>query len=332
MKSPGESAPSKQRKPSQRAAPLAGQSSDKQPSALPPKFQLQASARQHSEIPAIHRPALSENRRADLPEQPAAFRGPAQGAQSHAQGDLANKDDKDGNQQPSGGWQIVGPRGRVLRPSNAPSRPRPSPLPRRPHPHGHPQKNKSPLAPGLTHRPVFDLDYTTLKFGMVVHTDKIEELRWSDRPAVVTGVNSVDRRVRFWCTFSYSEAGGLISKYNSEYYARHPNKEYFMRNCVLIEDGRTRPHLGTPIVRLEGGALAKTSYVDTSEVRELPLDRVSRQSVGHVLQDLWLPVDHMLRLRKHVERQGNSLVPTAEGGKLERYNGSWEGFLEYTVE
>lgn len=72
-------------------------------------------------------------------------------------------------------WQIVGPRGRALRRLHIPrfssSSSAPS-SPRRSHPHGHPQENKSPLPPGCTHRPFFNLGFSQVTFGKVVSKPK----------------------------------------------------------------------------------------------------------------------------------------------------------------
>ncbi|KAK0654606.1 hypothetical protein DIS24_g5078 [Lasiodiplodia hormozganensis] len=190
------------------------------------------------------------------------------------------------------------------------------------------------MRPGYTHREPFDLDFEKVYFGKLIHIDRIEGEPWTDRPAIVTGVNEDSRRVRFFTVYSFGEAGGLRKRFSNLRHQQEAEKEHNMRNFILIENEQlaARPHLGTPVVRLKGEQLTKSCWVNTAEVRELPFDRVCAQSIGHTLNEAWLPLDQMRILRGHVQRQGNSLFPSEKDGRLERYDGGWCGYREYEKE
>ncbi|KAB2574902.1 hypothetical protein DBV05_g6463 [Lasiodiplodia theobromae] len=190
------------------------------------------------------------------------------------------------------------------------------------------------MRPGFTHREPFDLDFNKVYFGKVIHIDRIEGQNWTDRPAIVTGVNMTSRRVRVFTVYSFTEAGGLENRYNSLYYKSQAQREHDMRNFILISNQMsvTRAHLGTPVVRLQGGQMAKSCWVNTAEVRELSFDRVCAESVGHALNEVRLPLDQMKVLKTHVRYQGNSLFPSEEAGRLKQYDGSWDGFKDYQKE
>ncbi|OJD29939.1 annexin a7-like [Diplodia corticola] len=137
--------------------------------------------------------------------------------------------------------------------------------------------------------------------GKIVFIDELSGLDYSGHPAVIRSVNRATRQIRFFKKSSFKGIGGFLNKYGE--YVNQAQKRWHEKQWLLVDDGTTRPHHGTPLLRLADGEMMpeKGSYVDIHGDAELHVDYFSKYSRFGSFPDLYLPEEEMAVLERYSE-------------------------------
>lgn len=84
---------------------------------------------------------------------------------------------------------------------------------------------------------------------------------WSRHPVLVLSFHPATGYANCLKATSFQDRPGAIAAKVAEFETQE-DKDRFLAGFVLVEDGRTPPHNGYPVLRLEEGWLVKTTYVD----------------------------------------------------------------------
>lgn len=92
-----------------------------------------------------------------------------------------------------------------------------------------------------------------------------------------------------------------MNKYGE--YVNQSQKRWHEKQWLLVDDGVTKPHHGTPLLKLANGEKMpeKGSYVDIHGDSELHIDYFSKYSRYGVFPDIFLPEEQMRQLEQYSE-------------------------------
>lgn len=147
----------------------------------------------------------------------------------------------------------------------------------------------------------FCLDIDSCYRGKVIFIDKLEGIDYSDHPAVVRSVDKIRRKITFFKQSSFKKIGGFYNKYGM--YVNKNQKRWHEKQWLLVDDGVTKPHDDTPMLRLADGERMSEmgSYLDIHGNTELHIDYFSKYSRAMQFPEIFFPADQMDLLERYSE-------------------------------
>ncbi|KAB2574899.1 hypothetical protein DBV05_g6464 [Lasiodiplodia theobromae] len=158
------------------------------------------------------------------------------------------------------------------------------------------------LPPPRTRRnEAFRLKITECYRGKIIFIDELSGIDYSNHPAIIRSIDPETHVIRFFKKSSFKGIGGFLNKYGE--YVNQSQKRWHEKQWLLVDDGVTMPHHGTPLLKLANGEKMpeRGSYVDIHGDTELPLDYFSKYSRFGVFPDIYLPEDQMKKLEDYSE-------------------------------
>ncbi|KAL0263330.1 hypothetical protein SLS55_002310 [Diplodia seriata] len=153
--------------------------------------------------------------------------------------------------------------------------------------------------PRRRRNPAFQVSLSECYRGKVIFIDDLPGLDYSGHPAIVRSIDPVTQTIKFFKKSSFKNIGGFMEKYGE--YVNQSQKKWHEKQWLLVDDGSTKPHHGTPLLRLANGEKMpeKGSYVDIHGDTELHIDYFSKYSRFGVFPDLFLPEEEMRTLENY---------------------------------
>lgn len=170
-----------------------------------------------------------------------------------------------------------------------------------PEPASH-QKPSAVLPPPRARRnEAFRLNMADCYRGKIIFIDELSGIDYSNHPAIVRSINHQTKQIRFFKKSSFKGIGGFLNKYGE--YVNQSQKRWHEKQWLLVDDGVTKPHHGTPLLKLANGEKMpeKGSYVDIHGDSELHIDYFSKYSRYGVFPDIFLPEEQMRQLEQYSE-------------------------------
>lgn len=158
------------------------------------------------------------------------------------------------------------------------------------------------LPPPRTRRnEAFRLKIAECYRGKIIFIDELSGIDYSNHPAIIRSIHPETHVIRFFKKSSFKGIGGFLNKYGE--YVNQSQKRWHEKQWLLVDDGVTRPHHGTPLLKLANGEKMpeRGSYVDIHGDTELPLDYFSKYSRFGVFPDIYLPEEQMKKLEEYSE-------------------------------
>ncbi|KAF9637131.1 hypothetical protein BFW01_g8027 [Lasiodiplodia theobromae] len=137
--------------------------------------------------------------------------------------------------------------------------------------------------------------------GKIIFIDELAGIDYSNHPAIVRSINHATKQIRFFKKSSFKGIGGFLNKYGE--YVNQAQKKWHEKQWLLVDDGVTKPHHGTPLLKLANGEKMpeRGSYVDIHGDSELHIDYFSKYSRYGVFPDIYLPENQMKQLEEYSE-------------------------------
>ncbi|KAF4540236.1 uncharacterized protein LTHEOB_9332 [Lasiodiplodia theobromae] len=167
---------------------------------------------------------------------------------------------------------------------------------------GQQKPSSNVLPPPRTRRnEAFRLHISDCYRGKIIFIDELSGIDYSNHPAIVRSIDHATKQIRFFKKSSFKGIGGFLNKYGE--YVNQSQKRWHEKQWLLVDDGVTKPHHGTPLLKLANGEKMpeRGSYVDIHGESELHIDYFSKYSRYGVFPDIYLPEDQMRQLEEYSE-------------------------------